>query len=194
MELVLVQKSFYSSSKKWSKLFCWSNDLIHREEQSLFLLFHKNSKSKWSIFNLFRVEGTLWTVRLWKCMPWTWSTPLSMAILQLSSRYCFLYFTVLWQEESLWLVSFCLHCFFICWRRVVTKTHPSIKRRRTTWWKCEKSLELSDLHISLFLRFSLLYSHAEMLGYIAYPNGWRAEKNESEENTMNGIKQWCLTQ
>ena len=37
--------------------------------------------------------------------------------------------------------------------------------------KCEKSLELSDLHISLFLRFSLLYSHAEMLGYIAYPNG-----------------------
>ena len=47
----------------------------------------------------------------------------------------------------------------------------TIKRRRTTWWKCEKSLELSDLHISLFLRFSLLYSHAEMLGYIAYPNG-----------------------
>ena len=32
-------------------------------------------------------------------------------------------------------------------------------------------VEVSDLHISLFLRFSLLYSHAEMLGYIAYPNG-----------------------
>ena len=69
------------------------------------------------------------------------------------------------------LVGILLSALFLYLLEARSHQNAPIKRRRTTWWKCEKSLELSDLHISLFLRFSLLYSHAEMLGYIAYPNG-----------------------
>ena len=80
------------------------------------------------------------TSRLWKCLPWIWSTLLWMATSPLSSWYCSLHFIVLWREELLWLVSFCLPCSSICWRHAATKTRLFIKRHRTIWWKVLSSI------------------------------------------------------